>query len=140
MTAAGLARGGAALVILSLFGLALAAPSALSQVPLLLAALSTAFGGICHQDPSRALLVEGLPSLLCARCLGTFAGGAVAFLLPARLSKKFVLAVLTLGAAAWLAEAASGPWPAEARLLAGATIGLALAAPAAEACRPRVLC
>lgn len=135
-----LLRGSLALGILSLLALALAAPSAFSQVPLLLTALSTAFGAICHQEPSRALLVEGLPSLLCARCLGTFAGGAAAFLIPACLSKRFVLGLLATGAAAWLVEAASQPWPAEVRLLAGVAIGVALAAPVAEACRPRVLC
>ncbi len=105
-----LLRGLLALVILSLLGLALAAPSAFSQVPLLLTALSTAFGAICHQEPARALLVEGLPSLLCARCLGAFAGGAAAFLLPICLSKRFVLTLLAMGAAAWLVEAASQPW------------------------------
>ena len=81
MTGASPLRGVLALGILSLLGLALAAPWARSQFPLLLAGLSAAFGQICHQEPSRALLVEGLPSLLCARCLGTFAGGSIAFLL-----------------------------------------------------------
>jgi hypothetical protein len=140
MTGASLLRGLLALGTLSLLGLALAAPWTFSQCPLLFAALSLTFGQICHQETSRALLVEGLPSLLCARCLGAFAGGSVAFLLLARVSKKWLLAMLTMGAAAWLAEAGLGPWPAEARLLAGTTIGLALAAPAAEACGPRVLC
>ena len=140
MTGASLLRGLLALGTLSLLGLALAAPWAFWEFPLLLAALSATFGQICHQEASRALLVEGLPSLLCARCLGAFAGGSVAFLVPARLSKNWLLAMLMMGAAAWLAEAGSGPWPAEARLLAGATIGLALATPVAEACRPQVLC
>lgn len=140
MTSAGLLRGLLALGTLSVLGLALTAPWALSHFPLLPAALSTAFSLICHQEPGRALLVKGFPSLLCARCLGAFAGGTAAFLLPSQLSKKRVLAMLGLGAAAWLAEAGLGPWPAEARLLAGTTIGFALAAPLAEACKPRILC
>jgi hypothetical protein len=48
--------------------------------------------------------------------------------------------LLALGAAAWLLEAGLGPWPAAVRLLAGTTIGLALAAPLAEASKPRILC
>jgi hypothetical protein len=133
-------RGVLAIGLLVLLGLAVAAPWTLSQFPLFVAALSAAFGRICHQEPGRALLVEGMPSLLCARCLGTFAGGFVALLAPARLSKRGVLVLLAIGAAAWLLEAGSGPWPAEARLLAGTTIGLALAAPLAEASKPRILC
>jgi hypothetical protein len=133
-------RGVPAIGILTLLALALAAPWALGQSPLLLAGLSAAFGQICHQEPSRALLVEGMPSLLCARCLGTFAGGSAVFLAPVRLSKSWTLALLAVGGAAWLAEAAWGPWPAEARLLAGTAIGFALAAPLAEGCRPRILC
>jgi hypothetical protein len=140
MTAASPLRGILAIGILSVLGLAAAAPWALSQFPLFLAGLSAAFGPICHQEPSRALLVEGLPSLLCARCLGAFAGGSVAFLVPARLSKSWVLKLLAAGAAAWLLEAGWGPWPAEARLLAGSAIGLALMAPLREACESRILC
>lgn len=135
-----LLRGGLAIGILALLGLALTAPWALTESPLLLAALSTAFGQICHQEPSRALLVAGLPSLLCARCLGAFMGGFVAFLMPARLSKNGALLLLATGAAAWLLEAVMGPWPAAARLLAGTMIGLALVAPLAEASKPRILC
>jgi hypothetical protein len=140
MTAASLLRGVLAIGILALLGLAIAAPRAFAEFPLLLAGLAAAFGQICHQEPSRALLVEGLPSLLCARCLGAFAGGSVALLAPARLSKNGALALLALGAAAWLAEAGLGPWPAAARLLAGTAIGLALMAPLREACKPRILC
>ncbi len=140
MTAVSPLRGLLAIGVLSLLGLAVAAPWALSQFPLLLAGLSAAFGQICHQEPSRALLVEGLPTLLCARCLGVFAGASAAFLVPARLSKKAVLLLLAIGAAAWLLEAAWGAWPAAARLLAGTTIGLALAAPLAEASKPQILC
>ena len=140
MTAVSLPRGILAIGILALLGLAAAAPWALSQSPLLLAGLSAAFGQICHQEPSRALLVEGLPSLLCARCLGAFAGGSAAVLMSTRLSKNWVLRLLAAGAAAWLLEAGLGPWPAEARLLAGSTIGLALTAPFAEASKPKILC
>ena len=139
MTAVSLLRGVLAIGVLSLLGLALTAPWALSQFPLLLAGLSTAFGQICHQEPSRVLLVEGVPSLLCARCLGTFAGGSVALIVPSRLSKNYVLGLLAAGAAAWLLEAGLGPWPAEARLLAGSAIGLALAAPLREASQPRIV-
>ena len=111
-----------------------------TEFPLVLAGLSAAFGQICHQDPSRALLAEGPPSLLCARCLGTLAGGVAALLLSPRLSRDAMLSLLAIGAAAWLAEAGWGPWPAEARMLAGTTIGLALVAPFAEAYPPRTLC
>jgi len=133
-------RGVLAIGILSVLGLAVAAPWMLSQFPLLLAGLSAAFGHICHQEPSRALLIEGLPGLLCARCLGAFTGGFIAFLVPARLSKNGALMLLAVGAAAWLLEAGMGPWPAEVRLLAGTTIGLALIAPLAEASEPQILC
>lgn len=136
----GLLRGVFAFGILAVLGLALTAPWALAESPLLLAGLSRAFGRICHQDPSRALLVDGLPSLLCARCLGTLTGGLAAFLVPARLSKSGVLVLLAAGATAWLLEAGLGPWPAVVRLLAGTTIGLALIAPLAEAFKRQILC
>jgi hypothetical protein len=140
MTAVSLLRGTLAIGILALLGLAVTGPWALSQFPLFLAGLSAAFGQICHQETSRALFIEGLPSLLCARCSGAFAGGSVAFLLPTRLPRNWVLGFLAAGAAAWLLEAGLGLWPAEARLLAGSAIGLALAAPLAEASKPQILC
>jgi len=140
MSSAGLLRVIFGIGVLILITLPGAAPAMLSPFPLFLAGLSSAFGQICHQEPSRALLVGGVPSLLCARCLGAFAGYALVLLAPARLSKPQTLTALAVGASAWFLEAVLGPWPSEARLLAGSAIGLALAAPLAEACEPRILC
>lgn len=120
--------------------LAAYAPVLLAEVPAVGAAIYAGLSSICHQDPSRGFLVAGLPTALCARCLGVCAGAVLALLSPLRFSRKQLIGLLTLAAAVWLAEALAAGWPAEVRFLAGTPLGIALAAPLAEASRRTVLC
>ncbi len=127
--------GATALLVLAVY-----APEILAEAPAVGAAIYAGLSSICHQDPSRGFFVAGLPTALCARCLGVCSGAALAFLSPLRFSRKQLIGLLTLAVAAWLVEALAAGWPGELRFLAGTPLGIALAAPLAEASRRTVLC
>lgn len=45
-------------------------------------ALVAAFHPLCHQIPERALVIWGVPMLVCSRCAGIYAGVALGVLRP----------------------------------------------------------
>jgi uncharacterized membrane protein len=69
---------------LGILGLALtplAAPLLARSHPLFALLIRSFFSRLCHQDPARSFMVEGLPAAVCVRCLGIYCGAALAPLL-----------------------------------------------------------
>lgn len=69
---------------------------------------------LCHQRPERCFWFAGLPMAFCARCLGIYAGAALALMLNLRASRRAFLAALSLVFLDLLSEAAGlrGAWAA----------------------------
>jgi uncharacterized membrane protein len=119
-------------VAAALFLAAIAPPILVRHGQLLNAiAVQAFFSKLCHQHYHRVLFLFGVPTAVCARCLGIYAGAAVGSLLRLnhRLALRCLGAALTLNLLDVAAESIGlhGNTPLL-RLLIGATLGIAFGA------------
>jgi uncharacterized membrane protein len=119
-------------VALTLFVVALAPPLLASHgAPIAALALSAFFSKICHQRPDRVLYLFGVPSAVCVRCLGIYAGAALGGLF--RVNRGFALRGLGASLVLNILDVAAETIGLHSnlpllRLLIGATIGFAAGA------------
>ncbi|HVX67016.1 MAG TPA: DUF2085 domain-containing protein [Bryobacteraceae bacterium] len=111
-------------IVLACAALALAGIAFAPWVP----SLRLAFSMVCHQQPDRCFEWSGGPVVVCARCLGVYAGLLAASAWPVRAPGAALWGLAAVNGLDWLLNAApNGPrfalalvftWLAAARLLA----------------------
>jgi uncharacterized membrane protein len=74
----------------------LAAPLLAASHPFAAWIIRSFFSRLCHQNPARSFLVEGVPAAVCVRCLGIYLGTAAGVLL--RLQRAALSRWLTIAA------------------------------------------
>jgi uncharacterized membrane protein len=106
----------------------LAAPLLASTHPIAALILHDFFSHLCHQNPARSFLLQGVPIAVCVRCLGIYAGVALSTLKSLKKPLPLNLLLVTISLNLLDVAAESLGWHGDLplpRFLLGLSLGLA---------------